>query len=355
MKKILLLFLLFVPFSVKALSASSYIVMDQDSGRVLESYNKDKVSLIASTTKILTAITAIEYGNLEDVVTINDEILKSYGSGIYVQVGEKLTLDDLLYGLMLRSGNDAALAIAYHVGGSVDNFVFLMNEMASKIGMNNSVFVNPSGLEEQDGTANKSTVYDMALLTKYVMNNKNYKRITSTKDIVIKSNYKTYKWINKNKLLHNYKYCTGGKTGYTKKAHRTLVTTATKSKMSLIVVTFNDGNDFEDHKKIYDKYFAKYNRKKILSKDDEYGKNIILKNDFFVILNDKDKIYTKTIKYSTKDALNGSVVGKVEVYLNNELLGFRNLYYQKNSVTKNKSFLDKLMNVLFFLRGNNDK
>ena len=127
MKKILLLFMLIIPFNVKCLSASSYIVMDMDSGRIMEGSNTDKVSLIASITKILTAITAIEYGNLEDIVKIDDSILKSYGSGIYVQVGEELTLDDLLYGLMLRSGNDAALAIASHVGDYVDNFVFMMN------------------------------------------------------------------------------------------------------------------------------------------------------------------------------------------------------------------------------------
>ena len=233
MKKILLLFLLFVPFSVKALSASSYIVMDQDSGRVLESYNKDKVSLIASTTKILTAITAIEYGNLEDIVKIDESILKSYGSGFYVQVGEELTLDDLLYGLMLRSGNDAALAIASHVGDDVDNFVFMMNEVAKRIGMKDSYFVNPSGLEENDGSANKSTVYDMALLTRYAMNNEHYRRIVSTKEIIVKSSYKTYKWINKNKLLSTYKYCNGGKTGFTKNAHRTLVTTASNDNMNL--------------------------------------------------------------------------------------------------------------------------
>ena len=175
MKKILLLLMLIIPFNVKCLSASSYIVMDMDSGRIMEGSNTEKVSLIASITKILTAITAIEYGNLEDIVKIDESILKSYGSGIYVQVGEELTLDDLLYGLMLRSGNDAALAIASHVGDDVDNFVFMMNEVAKRIGMKDSYFVNPSGLEENDGSANKSTVYDMALLTKYAMQNNDYR------------------------------------------------------------------------------------------------------------------------------------------------------------------------------------
>ena len=251
MKKFWLFLFLLFPFSIKALSASSYIVMDMDSGHVLEGSNIKKESLIASTTKILTAITAIEHGNLESKVRIGNEILKSFGSGIYVQIGEELTLDDLLYGLMLRSGNDAALAIAKAVSGSVDSFVYLMNEEASNIGMENSLFINPSGLEDDNGNGNTSTVYDMALLTRYAMQNEHYQRFVSTKDIIIKSSMKTYHWYNKNKLLNTYKYCTGGKTGFTKKARRTLVTTASKNNMNLIVVTFNDGNDFNDHKSLY--------------------------------------------------------------------------------------------------------
>lgn len=348
MKKIIFLLILLLPFSVKGISASSYIVMDMDSGRVLEGKNIDKKSLIASTTKILTAITAIEYGNLEDVVRVNQDILKAYGSGIYIQVGEELILDDLLYGLMLRSGNDAALAIASHVGGEKDNFVYLMNEMATNIGMKNSIFVNPSGLEENDGSANYSTVYDMALLTKYAMKNDNYRRITSTKEITIKSSMKTYKWFNKNKLLSSYSYCTGGKTGYTEKAKRTLVTTATKDNMNLIVVTFNDGNDFEDHKDLYEKYFNNYERIKVLDKNVNYGENIELKNDFYMINKDGDKIETKVLMSSEKTELDGSIVGKVEVILNGEVLGSRNLYYNKPEVSKDKSFISKLIEFLKF-------
>jgi len=348
MKKILLLFMLIIPFNVKCLSASSYIVMDMDSGRIMEGSNTDKVSLIASITKILTAITAIEYGNLEDIVKIDDSILKSYGSGIYVQVGEELTLDDLLYGLMLRSGNDAALAIASHVGDDVDNFVFMMNEVAKRIGMKDSYFVNPSGLEENDGSANKSTVYDMALLTRYAMNNEHYRRIVSTKEIIVKSSYKTYKWVNKNKLLSTYKYCNGGKTGFTKKAHRTLVTTASNDNMNLIVVTFNDGNDFNDHKNLYEKYFNNYERVKIVDKNDNYGSNLKLRNDFYKIKKEDDKVEVKVSKYDTSNAINGSIGGKVSVILNGEVLGSRNLYYEKISVTKDKGFLSKLVEFLKF-------
>ncbi len=348
MKKLMFLIILLIPLSVKGISASSYIVMDMDSGRVLEGSKINDKYLIASTTKILSAITAIEYGNLEDIVKIDESILESYGSGIYIQVGEEITLDDLLYGLMLRSGNDAALAIANHVGGSKENFVYLMNEKAKEIGMNSSSFVNPSGLEESDGSANKSSVYDMALLTKYAMNNDNYKRITGTKEIVVKSSYKTYRWINKNKLLHRYSYCNGGKTGYTEKAKRTLVTTASNDEMNLIVVTFKDGNDFNDHKELYEKYFNNYERVKVINKNDDYGENMKVMNDFYMIKKDDDKIETKVTKYGTHNALNGSIVGKIEVLLNGEILDSRNIYYEKISVTKNKSFISKLLDFLKF-------
>ncbi len=348
MKRIIFIFLLVIPIYVKGISASSYIVMDMDSGRVLEGSNINKKSLIASTTKILTAIVAIENSNLESKVKIKDDILEAYGSGIYIQVDEQMILDDLLYGLMLRSGNDAALAIASYVAGNKDNFVYMMNELATSIGMKDSTFVNPSGLEESDGSANYSTVYDMALLTKYAMKNEDYKRITSTKDITVNSSIKTYRWFNKNKLLSTYEYCTGGKTGYTEKAKRTLVTTATKDNMNLIVVTFNDGNDFNDHKNLYEKYFNNYERVKVLDKSDDYGKNIELRNDFYLLKKDKDIIDTRVNIKDNNPSVDGSIVGNVEVLLNGEVLGSRNLYYKRPSVTYKKSFISRLLEYLKF-------
>lgn len=348
MKKIIILFLFFIPISIQAISANAYIVMDMDSGRVLEGKNIHEKSLIASTTKILTAITALEYGDIESTVKVDENILSAYGSGIYIQVGEELTLDDLLYGLLLRSGNDAALAIANHVSGSTESFVYVMNEIAKQIGMSKSQFVNPSGLEEKDGVGNTSTVYDMALLAQYAMKNPHYRRYVSTKEITIKSSYKTYQWTNKNKLLHSYQYCTGGKTGYTERAHRTLVTTATKNDINLIIVTFNDGNDFKDHHDLYEKYFNNYERVKVLDKNTDYGEEYQLKNDFYLVKNNKDKIDTKITKESTNGAINGTIVGKIEIIVNGETIGYRNLYYNKPSVTEKHSFLHKLIEFLQF-------
>jgi D-alanyl-D-alanine carboxypeptidase len=273
--------------------------------------------------------------------------LKAYGSGIYIQVGEELTLDSLLYGLMLRSGNDAALAIAKSVSGDISSFVYLMNEKASEIGMKNTTFLNPSGLEENNGDGNKSTVYDMALLMKYAMNNEHFRRITSTKEIVVKSSYKTYKWVNKNKLLTNYEYCNGGKTGYTEKAKRTLVTSASYNNMNIIVVTFNDGNDFHDHEELYKKYFDKYKIKNVLKKDDLVENNIYIKSDFNVMVDSKDEIRLEKI-IENGNFYNGDIVGRMNVYLNNENIGFSYLYYKKEIVSENKGFLSRLLDLLKF-------
>ena len=178
MKKILIILLL-IPLNVYALTVPSRnaILIDQDSGRILYSKKIDEKRLIASTTKIMTAIIAIESGRLDDKVKVNDSVLKSYGSGIYIKPGEILTLRDLVYGLLLRSGNDAALSIAVSVSGSEEEFVYKMNEYASNLNMDNTVFYNPHGLEENNGNANVSTVRDMAKLTKYAMQNDIFREI----------------------------------------------------------------------------------------------------------------------------------------------------------------------------------
>ena len=180
MKKIIIIILIitiFTPIHIKAMdtSASCAIVMDQNSNRIIYSKNIHTVRSVASISKIMTAILAIESGKMDEKVTVGDEILKAYGSAVYLQVGEELTLRDLVYALMLRSGNDAALAIANYVGDDVDEFVEKMNQKAVQIGMKNTTFHNPHGLDEDEG--NLSTAYDMAILTSYAMKNEEYKKI----------------------------------------------------------------------------------------------------------------------------------------------------------------------------------
>ena len=276
MKKILLLIMLLIPFNVVAMSASSMVAVDLDNDYVYFDANKDDKRLIASITKIMTTIVTIENIDIDKEITVGKEVLKAYGSAIYINVGEKITIRDLLYGLIMRSGNDAAVVLAKNVAGSMEGFAHLMNELASNIGMKNSNFVNAHGLEENDGSANYSTAYDMALITKYAMNNKTFREIFGTKNYVAKSSDKTYRWTNKNKLLHSEDYITGGKTGFTKKARRTLVTTASRNNINVVVVTLNDGNDFLDHKNMYEEIFRNY---------EDFKKKI---ND--MVLNDDEKI-----------------------------------------------------------------
>ena len=266
MKKLFLTLIFLIPISINAIdtSATSSILMDIDSNRILYEENIHKIRSVASISKIMTAIIAIESGKLNDKITIGKEINSSYGSGIYIKEGEVLTLKDLVYGLMLRSGNDAALAIAHYVGDSVDEFVDLMNKKAKELKMTNTTFNNPSGLDQEKG--NYSTAYDMAILTSYAMKNKEYKKITSTKKYTLATNKNTYVWINKNKLLSLYKYTTGGKTGFTEIAKRTLVSTASKNNINLVVVTLNDGNDWQDHQNLFEHGFNNYTNIKLLEK-----------------------------------------------------------------------------------------
>jgi len=341
MKKLIILILvIFIPFKINAYgsSATSTILMDTDNNRIIYSSNANNIRSVASISKIMTAIIAIESNKLEDIVTIGDEINTAYGSGIYIKKGEQLTLKDLIYGLMLRSGNDAALAIAHYVGGSVENFVKMMNQKALEIGMKNTTFNNPSGLDEDKG--NYSTAYDMAILASYAIKNDIYKAITGTKKYKLKTNLNYYEWNNKHKLLNSYKYATGGKTGFTKIAKRTLVTTASKDDVNLVVVTLNDGNDFNDHKVLFEEAFNEYKNYSILKKgninitDEKYYKkhSLYIKNDFNYILTDleKDNIILKfelDKKYDYKD---GDKIGKVIVKLGDENIYEDNIYIKLN-------------------------
>ncbi|MDD4406920.1 MAG: D-alanyl-D-alanine carboxypeptidase [Bacilli bacterium] len=346
MKKIILLFILLFPLNVNAISAAAYIVMDSDNNRVLEGSNINTPYLIASITKIMTAMVVLNNADIKKEIMINDEVLKSYGSGIYIEVGEKLLIENLLYGLMLRSGNDAAIALAHEVGGSMDGFVLLMNETAKIIGMNNTTFLNNHGLEENNKMGNTSTAYDMGLLSSYAINNPQYKKISSTKKMIVKTNYKTYVWHNKNKLLKFYEYCTGGKTGYTVLAKRTLVTNASKDNMNLTIVTFKDGNDFLDHRDLYEKTFKNYKNYKILKKGLINTKidNTYIEKDINITLtnNEYKKIEIDYI-YNKKNVTN--IAGEIEIKLNNKTIKKENIFIKEQSNSK-LNFFQKILKKL---------
>ena len=339
MKKLLLFLLcinLFMPHvHASTSSAYEYILMDMDSGRVIASKNMHSPRLIASITKIMTAILAIENKDINNIVKVDESIGKSYGSGIYISVGEEISLLDLLYGLMLRSGNDAAMMIASYVSGSEEEFVKLMNNKAKELGMKNTIFYNASGLDTAT-IGNKSTAYDMALLTKYAMQNEIYKEIVKTKKHVVKTNLKTYVWHNKNKLLSE-EYITGGKTGYTERAKRTLVSTASRDNMNLVVVTINDSDDWNTHKSLYQEAFNNYKSLKVLNKKnftvmkDKYYDKLYIKNDVFLTLKKgESKSLVSHIKLEKKkDYKDGDKVGDNLIYLGNTLVHTEPIYAKR--------------------------
>ena len=231
-------------------SAASAVLIEQESGRVLYAQNADEERLIASITKIMTAVVAIEHGDLRAEYTVTWDDMAE-GSSMYLAPGDVLTLEELLYGLMLSSGNDAALAVAHCVAEEVDAFVALMNEMAQRLAMSHSHFANPNGL---DAEGHYASAADMARLTAYALENQVFRRIVSTASITIGERYLT----NHNKLLRLYDGCLGVKTGYTQAAGRTLVSAAQREGMTLICVTLHDGDDWNDHMALLDFGFASY-------------------------------------------------------------------------------------------------
>ena len=245
--------------------AASAVLMDAESGRVLYAHDAHHPRLIASTTKLLTALVAVEQAaDLDEVVTIKGEWLGSEGSSIYLKAGEEITLRGLLYGLLLQSGNDAAMCIACHVAGSEADFVALMNQKAAELGMKNSSFANPSGLDDDD---HYSTAYDLALLARACLDNDVVAEICATRSITVG----TRTFVNHNKLLHRYEGCVGMKTGFTEKAGRTLVSAATRNGQTLICVTLNDGDDWNDHKKLLDYGYATFPRQVLCQAGEMYG------------------------------------------------------------------------------------
>lgn len=237
-----------------SVSANNAILIDQSTGKVLYEKKANEQQSIASITKIMTAILAIESGKWKEKAKTSRKAIYTEGSSIYLEQGEKMTIEDLTYGLLLRSGNDAAVAISEHIGGSEAGFVYLMNEKARWLGMQNTHFENPHGL---DSDQHYSSAYDMALLMRYTMDNEQFKEITGTE--TYRADNRSYSWMNKNKLLTQYyEYCNGGKTGYTKKTGRTLVSSAHKGGVDLIAVTLNASDDWQDHISMYEWGFDQY-------------------------------------------------------------------------------------------------
>ena len=245
------------------LSARSAVLIDVETGQVLYNKHMHLKSFPASLTKVLTTIIALEEGNLRELVTVSRRAAYQEGSSIYLREGEKIKLEDLLYGVMLASGNDAAVAVAEHIAGSIEEFAGLMNEKAREMGALNSNFVNPSGLPD---TNHYSTAYDLAMIMRYALKNEKFREITGTKQ-------KTIPWAdndwgrglrNHNKLLWQYDDITGGKTGYTKAAGRCLVASASRNGREVVAVVLNDPDDWLDVRRLLDYGLENFKRARVV-------------------------------------------------------------------------------------------
>lgn len=267
MKMLLAILISFMSVSTEETNASggkdAYCVMAIGDQTIMEEQNMHRPQSVASISKIMTAIVALENSDIEETWQVSDAILSAHGSAIYLKQGQDVSMKSLLYGLMLRSGNDAAAEIAAHTSGSEKKFVKLMNKKAKEIGMLNTIFHNPSGLDDEGSEGNISTAYDMAVLMSYAMKNKQFRDITSSQYYTSEWNLR---WKNKNKLLFEFPFTTGGKTGFTKHAGRTLVTTAKNHDLETVVVTLGTADDFEFHKEHHTKAFNEYEMMEVLSK-----------------------------------------------------------------------------------------
>ena len=335
-------------FAVQALqetSARAAVVMDVNSNRILYSKNMDEKLAMASTTKIMTTLVAIESGRLDEKVTISKRASYMEGSSIYLREGEVHTVNDLLYAIMLRSGNDAATAVAEHIGGSVEGFAEMMNKKAREIGASNTRFANPHGL---DAEGHYTTARDLALITSYALKNPLFSTIVSSKKKVMEGP-PSENWdrvmINKNKMLWQFDGGDGVKTGFTKKAGRCLVSSATRDGMRLVCVVLNCGPMWDESSALLEYTFKNYVKKRIVDKDSIF-KVVEVRNgkerfvgvkpaeDFDLALRtdrvENIKLEAKDLKAAQAPLKKGGHAGRLEIYIDNNLLKTINLEYSES-------------------------
>lgn len=359
MKKILsfvLSFIIALSFGINIVqadvnnSAKAAVVIDVKTGRILYSKNPDQKLPMASTTKIMTVLVAIESGKLNEKVTVSSKASHTEGSSIYLKEGERITVEELLYGIMLRSGNDAATAVAEHIGGSVSGFAKLMNEKAKQIGAFNTSFANPHGLDDPD---HYTTAYDLALITSYALRNPKFAEIVSTKQKTI-SGPPDVNWDrgmkNKNKMLWQYQGGDGVKTGYTKKAGRCLVSSATRDNWQLCSVVLNCGPMWQDSSALLDYCFSNYSQQQVVDSTEIYQQLKVIGGqkelvgikpvkDLYMPLSkeEQDKVVLiPSLKFNNRAPINiGTIAGEIRVYVGSKQVGAVDLEYVESIRSQN--------------------
>lgn len=317
------------------ITSQSAVLMDKDSGRVLYERHAHVRRPMASTTKIMTAILALEMGSLEDVVVVSPLAAVAEGSSIWLEAGEEKTLEELVYGLMLRSGNDAAYAIAEHIGGSVENFALLMTQRARQLGAYNTRFQNPHGLHDDN---HYSTAYDMAVLARHALGIDKFQEIITTEEIKI--SWPGHEWArilrNQNRLLELYPGGDGIKTGWTTPAGRCFVGSATRDGWQLISVVLNAPSMWEDAMFLLDYGFLHYRHHPLVGQHSYICQVPLLggvKENLKVnaaagyslpLKPDEEKLVTYTFNLDENlqaPVKKGQVVGSLEISLREERVG----------------------------------
>jgi D-alanyl-D-alanine carboxypeptidase/D-alanyl-D-alanine carboxypeptidase (penicillin-binding protein 5/6) len=343
-----------------SVSAKSYVLIESKTGRIISEKNSDKKLAMASTTKIMSAILCLESGNLDKEFEVDSEAIKVEGSSMGLVEGEIVTKRDLCVGMLLPSGNDAANATAVAVGGSIENFVAMMNEKAKEIGLEKTHFVTPSGL---DANGHGSTAYDMALLASYALENEDFAQICQSEQITLKTtldnSVNTKVLTNSNKLLSMYEGVTGVKTGFTDEAGRCLVSSCERNGVTLICVTLNAPDDWNDHINLYEYGFSVAEKTIVSTEEKEISVvgsdkekiTSVAENEFFYgkIAGDENDI---EVVYETKpflfaDVKSGDIVGNVKYYYSGKEIFSDNLIATENaeyiSENSNQNIFERLL------------
>ncbi|MDR0850444.1 MAG: D-alanyl-D-alanine carboxypeptidase [Christensenellaceae bacterium] len=340
-------------------SAKSMVVLSADDGKMLYSKNENEKLAMASTTKIATCITVIENcDNLDKLVDTPKEATLTEGTSIYLKETEKLSIRQLLYGLMLQSGNDAAVALAISVGGSVEGFASLMNDMAKRAGAENTHFVNPHGLDHKD---HYTTALDLGKITAQALKNKDFAEIVSTKKYKIeKTEHNNERYLgNKNKLLNSLEGCVGVKTGFTSKAGRCLVSACKRGDMTVVCVVLNCGPMFEESATLLGQSFEEYTYVNILDDHTIVGEvmvengeksaaKVYNKEGFGAVLK-KEDAENINVEYDFEKTLEApikkdQIVGEYKVFVNKDLQFCSKLYIMEE--VDNLDITDKLKNII---------
>lgn len=312
------------------ITASSSVVMGE-AGEILYEKNSQQKLPVASTTKIMTAIVVLENCSLDDVLQISYESCNVEGSSMYLSPGEEYTVKELLQGMMLVSGNDAATALAIHTAGNIEKFSELMNQKCRELGMENSNFKNPHGLSEE---GHYSTALDMAKLMVYCMKNSNFAELTACRAM----STETHSFINHNKLLYICPGCIGGKTGYTLAAGRCLVSVCRREDAQLVCVTLSAPDDWNDHMKLYNWAYSQFTLRNLSEKmvfdipvvSGKADKAVLAAKDCQLLLPTKSKIIIRVQlpHFEFAPIAQGDEGGSYKAYCEGELIAEGKLLYQ---------------------------